>query len=113
MKLFRWKKGDRIFPGIILNDIYYDVSSFGEDYNENFFETNGLQRLGSWLEKNKKNLKRKRSRSSSRTVIQPAASVTRVSAGKQGSRWLVKRERCAYRVPTWITSSFFLPAMPQ
>ena len=28
--------------GIILNDEYFDSSSFGEDYNEIFFENDGL-----------------------------------------------------------------------
>src|SRR5690606_31307254 len=34
------------------NDIKIDVSQFGEDYNEGFFETNGIQRLRSWLKDN-------------------------------------------------------------
>lgn len=58
MKLIRWKKGDQSFPGIILDDIYYDLAEFGEDYNEGFFESGGLQRLQLFLEKNKKDLKK-------------------------------------------------------
>src|ERR1700676_3696368 len=58
MKLIRWRKGDRTLPGIILEDQYYDVSALGEDYNESFFETGGLLRLKSFLEKNKQGLKK-------------------------------------------------------
>ena len=58
MKLIRWRKGDRTLPGIILEDQYYDVSALGEDYNESFFETGGLLRLKSFLEKNKQDLKK-------------------------------------------------------
>ncbi len=57
MKLFRWKKGDKTFPGIILNEDYLDVSALGEDYNEEFFETGGLDRLKAFIDKNKGNLK--------------------------------------------------------
>lgn len=32
-----------------------DVSAFGEDYNEDFFATDGLQRLEEWVENNEKN----------------------------------------------------------
>lgn len=38
------------------NDICYDVSAFGEDYDETFFETGGILRLRSFLEKNKQGL---------------------------------------------------------
>ncbi len=58
MKLIRWKKGGKTLPGIILNGMYYDVSALGEDYNEPFFETGGLLRLKSFLEKNKQDLMR-------------------------------------------------------
>jgi hypothetical protein len=36
MKLIRWIKGDGIYPGIVSDHQYYDVSDFGEDYNESF-----------------------------------------------------------------------------
>jgi 2,4-diketo-3-deoxy-L-fuconate hydrolase len=52
MKLIRWKKGDKIFPGILLDHHYYDVSSLGEDYNESFFESGGLLRLKKFIGKN-------------------------------------------------------------
>jgi 2,4-diketo-3-deoxy-L-fuconate hydrolase len=56
MKLFRWKKGDKTFPGIIRNEQYFDASALKEDYNEEFFETGGLSRLKAFLDKNKGNL---------------------------------------------------------
>jgi 2-keto-4-pentenoate hydratase/2-oxohepta-3-ene-1,7-dioic acid hydratase in catechol pathway len=43
--------------GVILEDKYFDVSSFGEDYNEIFFENNGLDRLQDFIKKNKTQLK--------------------------------------------------------
>lgn len=58
MKLFRWKKDGKTLPGIILNESYYDVSILGEDYNEEFFETDGLSRLKALLGKNRHDLKK-------------------------------------------------------
>jgi 2,4-didehydro-3-deoxy-L-rhamnonate hydrolase len=56
MKLFRWKKGDKPLAGVILNETYYDASALGEDYNEEFFETGGLLRLKTFIEKNRRDL---------------------------------------------------------
>lgn len=56
MKLIRWRKGDKTFPGIIIDSEHYDVSAFGEDYNEGFFETGGLRRLKKFLEDHKQDL---------------------------------------------------------
>src|SRR5450755_4584711 len=56
MKLIRWKKAGKTYAGIMENDICYDVSAFGEDYDETFFETGGILRLRSFLEKNKQGL---------------------------------------------------------
>lgn len=53
MKLIR--KGPRLeeSPGILtLDNRELDVSSFGEDYDEVFFETDGLERLRDWLSEN-------------------------------------------------------------
>jgi 2,4-diketo-3-deoxy-L-fuconate hydrolase len=58
MKLIRWKKGDKTFPGIILNEQYFDASALEEDYNEEFFETGGLTRLSAFLDKNAGDLKK-------------------------------------------------------
>jgi 2-keto-4-pentenoate hydratase/2-oxohepta-3-ene-1,7-dioic acid hydratase in catechol pathway len=56
MKLIRFGHPGKEKPGIVMDDIYYDTSTFGEDYNEHFFETNGLERLQQYLNYNKKTL---------------------------------------------------------
>lgn len=53
MKLIRWINGNKISTGIVINDEYFDTSSFGEDYNEQFFENDGLARLQKFVESNK------------------------------------------------------------
>ncbi|NJB72663.1 2-keto-4-pentenoate hydratase/2-oxohepta-3-ene-1,7-dioic acid hydratase in catechol pathway [Saonia flava] len=53
MKLIRFGSTGKEKPGVQLdNGNRLDVSVFGEDYNEAFFETNGLERLKKWLETN-------------------------------------------------------------
>jgi len=56
MKLFRHGKLNKEKPGVVIDDVYYDASTFGEDYNEHFFETNGLDRLQQYVHYNKSNL---------------------------------------------------------
>ncbi len=56
MKLIRHGELSKEKTGIILNDDYFDTSSFGEDYNEHFFETDGLNRLQKFIEENKNSL---------------------------------------------------------
>ena len=56
MKLIRFGDIGKEKPGIIINDEYYDTSSFGEDYNEQFFESGGLNRLQKFIESNKEEL---------------------------------------------------------
>ena len=56
MKLIRFGKTGEEKPGIAIDDVCYDVSGFGEDYNENFFETGGLRRLEKFLKENKNTL---------------------------------------------------------
>lgn len=56
MKLIRWINGNRTSTGIIINDEYFDTSSFDEDYNEQFFESDGLNRLQKFIESNKEKL---------------------------------------------------------
>jgi 2-keto-4-pentenoate hydratase/2-oxohepta-3-ene-1,7-dioic acid hydratase in catechol pathway len=58
MKLIRWRNGDQVLPGIVLNGHYYDISPWTEDYNENFFESGGLKRLETFLEKNKESFRK-------------------------------------------------------
>ena len=52
MKLIRHGELNKEKTGIILDNISYDTSAFGEDYNERFFETDGLNRLKTWVMKN-------------------------------------------------------------
>jgi 2-keto-4-pentenoate hydratase/2-oxohepta-3-ene-1,7-dioic acid hydratase in catechol pathway len=52
MKLIRYGQAGQEKPGVILNDQKYDVSGFGEDYNEAFFATDGLERLRRFLQEN-------------------------------------------------------------
>ena len=40
------------------HEFYYDISALGEDYNEGFFETGGLSRLKTFLDKNKQHIKK-------------------------------------------------------
>lgn len=56
MKLIRWGATDQEKIGVIINDISYDVSAFGGDYNEQFFNDNGLERLEAFIKANQENL---------------------------------------------------------
>jgi 2,4-didehydro-3-deoxy-L-rhamnonate hydrolase len=58
MKLIRYREDGKEKPGVVLEDGYYDVSGFGEDYNESFFDTGGLTRLHWFLEQNKVSLRK-------------------------------------------------------
>ena len=49
MKLIRWGNPGNEKTGVIIYDVKYDTSAFGEDYNEQFFETDGLKRLQIFL----------------------------------------------------------------
>ena len=53
MKLIRFGEAGNEKPGLIINDKQYDVSAFGEDYTEDFFENDGLKRLATWFEAHK------------------------------------------------------------
>jgi len=53
MKLIRWGLAGKEKTGVIIDDVKYDTSAFGEDYNEAFFENNGLARLEQFLQENK------------------------------------------------------------
>jgi 2,4-didehydro-3-deoxy-L-rhamnonate hydrolase len=50
MKLIRFGPANNEKAGIILDEKFYDVSALGEDYNERFFETGGLQRLQKFID---------------------------------------------------------------
>jgi 2,4-didehydro-3-deoxy-L-rhamnonate hydrolase len=56
MKLLRFGEPGKEKPGVLLKDQMVDVSSFGEDFGEMFFENNGLARLSKWLNENGANL---------------------------------------------------------
>lgn len=45
MKLIRWGQPGNEKTGVLINDVRYDTSALGEDYNEAFFDTGGLERL--------------------------------------------------------------------
>ena len=57
MKLIRHGESDREKPGIVLENRYYDATGFGEDYNEDFFDTGGLARLKAFVDGNRASLK--------------------------------------------------------
>ncbi|MDX2054895.1 MAG: fumarylacetoacetate hydrolase family protein [Polyangiaceae bacterium] len=53
MKLFRFGSVGSEKPGVVLSgDTWVDVSAFGADYNEAFFEGGGLARLEAWVKQN-------------------------------------------------------------
>ena len=56
MKLIRFGETGKEKAGVIINETRYDASLFGEAYDETFFETNGLDRLKEFIEKNKNEL---------------------------------------------------------
>jgi len=56
MKLIRWGSADQEKTGVIINDLWYDTSAFGEDYDEQFFQNDGLNRLEGFLKNNEGSL---------------------------------------------------------
>lgn len=56
MKLIRYGNIGEEKTGIAIGDTLYDTSAFGEDYNEHFFATGGLQRLQEFVDANQVNL---------------------------------------------------------
>ena len=49
MKLIRWGTEGEEKTGVIINDVKYDTTAFGEDYDEKFFENDGLNRLEAFI----------------------------------------------------------------
>ena len=49
MKLLRYGPAGHEKPGILLDEQRYDTGAFGEDYNEQFFATDGLARLAAFV----------------------------------------------------------------
>jgi 2-keto-4-pentenoate hydratase/2-oxohepta-3-ene-1,7-dioic acid hydratase in catechol pathway len=58
MKLIRYGEIYKEKPGVQIDGINYDVSALGEDFNEIFFESDGLSRLENYLEVNQGKLQR-------------------------------------------------------
>ncbi len=56
MKLIRFGEINKEKTGVIMDDEFYDTSGFGEDYGEQFFETEGLIRLKKFVESTKDKL---------------------------------------------------------
>ncbi len=56
MKLIRFGELNKEKAGIAIGEKLYSTAAFGEDYNEHFFETNGLNRLQTFISENKSTL---------------------------------------------------------
>lgn len=56
MKLIRYGAPGQEKTGIVMDEVMYDTSAFGEDYNEAFFETDGLRRLQAFVDENRDKL---------------------------------------------------------
>lgn len=57
MKLIRFGELNKEKPGVLIDGKAYDVAALGEDYNEQFFETGGLDRLSAYVKENAASLK--------------------------------------------------------
>ena len=57
MKLIRFGPAGDEKPGLYINEeTILDLSGFGNDFDERFFEDDGLNRLQNWIDENRKNL---------------------------------------------------------
>jgi 2-keto-4-pentenoate hydratase/2-oxohepta-3-ene-1,7-dioic acid hydratase in catechol pathway len=56
MKLLRFGEPGKEKPGIMIEETIFDVSSFGEDFGEMFFGSDGIKRLSQWLASNQSGL---------------------------------------------------------
>ena len=45
MKLIRFGEAGKEKPGVIINDVWFDISEYINDYDEKFFENDGLSLL--------------------------------------------------------------------
>ena len=52
MKLIKFGDIGKEKPGVIINDTWFDVSEYVHDYDENFFENDGLSKLKKIIEEN-------------------------------------------------------------
>ena len=51
MKLIRFGDAGNEKPGVIINDVWFDVSDYINDYDEKFFENDGLTFLNTIISK--------------------------------------------------------------
>lgn len=49
MKLIRFGEAGKEKPGVIINENYFDVSTFVSDYNEDFFAGDGIKQLEKYI----------------------------------------------------------------
>src|SRR5690606_35808761 len=56
MRLIRYGDPGREKIGVQINDVNFDVSAFGGDYNEDFFDGDGLARLEAFVKANENKL---------------------------------------------------------
>lgn len=56
MKLIRWIEAGATKTGVLENDVMYNTTAFGGDYNELFFESNGLDGLEKYIKNNREAL---------------------------------------------------------
>src|SRR5438552_454531 len=56
MKLIRFGTSGLEKTGVIIENIMYDTSAFGEDYDEKFFSNNGIEPLEQFISANNGNL---------------------------------------------------------
>ncbi|MGB1019631.1 MAG: fumarylacetoacetate hydrolase family protein [Flavobacteriaceae bacterium] len=52
MKLIRFGNPGEEKPGLLVENVRYDVSAFGTDYTRHFFENDGLIKLSTWFAQN-------------------------------------------------------------
>lgn len=52
MKLIRFGAAGQEKTGVLIGDKRYDTSGFGQDYNEQFFENGGLEKLAAYIKEN-------------------------------------------------------------
>nr|WP_294795303.1 fumarylacetoacetate hydrolase family protein [uncultured Mucilaginibacter sp.] len=56
MKLIRWGNPGKEKTGVVISEKRFDTSAFGEDYNEAFFESDGINRLKKFIADNESKL---------------------------------------------------------
>lgn len=53
MKLTRYQSGSSVIPAVFVDEAnLLDCSAFGQDWNESFFENDGIAKLRTWLDAN-------------------------------------------------------------